>query len=244
MDDLLQNIVSSEVETFFMNMEGSLSISIINLGEYPIQYYTSPSSVDDLRSTDLVTHFAHELTKLIHSKTNDSKYIVSVTTHFFQYLNNHYGDSEEMLKTVVENLVRNDLVIILSRGSNQTMEKFTSTLRSVDPSIIRNGKCRLASLFTFSSNEKNRQPLLLNQDHVKNNTEFDLVNTLLSAGFAIPSEGFLSFLYIADRYALDATTRIMNGTEFYDDEKQAIFKKIIRFLLSVFALVKTISLSK
>lgn len=224
-----------------MNLEGSLSISIINLGEYPIPYYTSPSSLDDLKATDLVTHFAHELTKLIHSKTKDSRYTVSVTTHFFQYLNNHYGDSEEMLKTVVENLVRNDLVIILSHGSNATMERFTSALRSVDPSVVRNGKYRLVSLFTFTPNEKNRQPLLLDRDHIKNNTEFNLVNTLLDMGFVIPSEGFLSFLYIADRYALDATTRIMDGTEFYDEEKQTIFKKMMRFLLSVFTLMKTIS---
>lgn len=240
MDDILQNIVASEVEGFFANTEGSLSISIVNLGEYPIPYYTSPSSMDDLRAKDLVTHFAQELTQLIHSKTKDGKYTTTISTHFFQYLDNHYGDSEEMLKTVVENLVRADLLIILSKGSNHTMERFTTALHAVDPSVIRNGKYRLASLFTFTPNEENRQPLLLHQEHIRNNTEFRLVNTLLDMGFIIPSEGFLSFLFIDDRYALDATTRIMDGTEFYDEEKQFIFKKLMRFLLSVFSLMKTI----
>jgi hypothetical protein len=242
LEDVLKNIVAAEVETFFDNVEGSLSISIVNLGQYPISYYTSESSMDDLKSNDVVTHFAHKLTKLIHSKTKDSNYTVSITTHFFQYLSNHYGDNEDMLKTVVENLVRSDLLIILSHGSNDIMEHFTNVLNTIDSTILQR-RYHLVSMFSFVENEMNRHPLIYNHyHHIKDKTEFFLVNTLLEKGFIIPSEGFMSFLYVKDRYALDATTRIMDGTEFYDEEKQFVFKKLMRFLLSVFSLLKTIKL--
>ena len=237
MDNYSENIVATEVETFFAELEGSVSVSIVNLGEYPIQYYTSKSSLTDLEATDVPTHFAQELTNLIHEKTKDSKYKVSVTTHFFQYIRNHYRNDEEALKIVVDNLIRSDLIVFLSQGVNETFTTFKEILQEMDSTVLHRGM-HLASMFSFGINRYDWRPLIYNSNHIRSNEEFDFISTLLEVGFVFPSEAFFTILHAPDnKSAVDVITRTMDGGEFYNDDRQLVFKKIMRFLLSTFRLL-------